>query len=78
MDEQDYHDTIEDAKDLEDGHEAGRRKRDAELAFEALAAASSMGLFGSEQQVTELIELELARQLCHRLEPVTPKDDERY
>ena len=64
-----YLDTIEEAKDLTDAHEDAKKQRDAELAFEAVAAASSMGMFGSEQQVTELIELELAKQLSYNLLP---------
>lgn len=76
MDEHDYYDTLYDAKDLDEGHDEERKRRDSELAFEALAAASSMGLFGSDQQVTELIRLELAQQLSRRLSLNPPEDEE--
>ncbi|MCH5158056.1 MAG: hypothetical protein J1F33_02550 [Clostridiales bacterium] len=63
----DYRDTIEEAKDLTDAHEEEAKKRDSELAFEAIAAATSMGLFGTDEQVAALIDLQLAKQLSRRL-----------
>lgn len=73
--EKNYRDTIKEAKDLDDAHIAGKKRREAEIAYESLAAASSMGLFGSEQEVVELIELELARQLQYHLAPDGPHVD---
>ncbi|MCH5351615.1 MAG: hypothetical protein J1F39_06585 [Clostridiales bacterium] len=72
----DYHDTIEQAKDLESAHIEEAKRRDAELAFETLAAATSMGMFGSDQQVAALIELELAKQLSRRLSINSDTDEE--
>ncbi len=70
-----YLETVNEAKDLDDGHAEGKNRREAEIAYESLAAATSMGLFGSEQELTELIELQLAKQLQYHMSPDAPHSE---
>ncbi len=62
----DYTDTIEEAKDINIEKRPEDKRKDAEIAYEALAASTSMGLFGMEEHVSELIQTELVAQLADR------------
>ncbi len=60
-----YKDTIKEAAESDDLRPLDRRK-ESEIAYEALAASTSMGMLGTMQETTELLELELASQLLYR------------
>ena len=69
MEEHDYKDTLKDITYAEDNAKAEeeRAKRlDAEIAYEALAVSSSMGMFGMEQEAAELIQLQLAQEVLYK------------
>lgn len=71
----DYRDTIEEAKDIDiEPNEAQKRKKEAEIAFEALAASTSMGLIGMEETVAELMQVELSEQLLYNFSLDPPPD----
>lgn len=82
MENNDYKNTIEQATGIpeEENAEIERKKRrDAEMAFEAMAVASSMGTFGQQDEVAGLIQLELAQELLHNGDlPTEPEKDERF
>lgn len=70
-----YKQTIKDAADLDDKHEKARAQRlDAEAAYETLAVSSSMGMFGMDNQVSDLLQLELAQELLYKFEEETEDD----
>lgn len=65
--EHDFKRTLKEAADLDDAHAYQRAKRlDAEMAYEMLAVSSSMGMFGMQEAVPELINLELAQQMLYK------------
>lgn len=65
--EHDFKKTLKEAADLDDVHDLARAKRlDAEIAYEALAVSSSMGMFGMQEAVPELMSLELAREMLYK------------
>ena len=66
--EHDFKDTIREAADVdEDVHERHRRERlDSEIAYEMLAVSSAMGMYGMEETATNLMQLELAREMLYK------------
>ncbi len=83
MEEQhhDYHDTIKEAAEIEDGGEAPEdreRRLDSEAAYEVLAVTSSMGMLGMENQAANLLQLELAQELLYNLDPDTHNNDDTF
>ncbi|MDE6029729.1 MAG: hypothetical protein K2F90_05385 [Clostridiales bacterium] len=67
MDKHDYKDTINAAARAED--EAGQAraaKRDAEIAYEALAVSSSMGAYGQNEDLAELMQLQLTQEVLYK------------
>ena len=82
MENHDYKDTIEQATGVpeEENAEIEREKRrDAEMAFEAMAVASSMGMYGQQDDVAGLIQLELTQEMLYNLEhPNESEEDERF
>lgn len=65
--EHDFKKTLKEAADLDDTHAIDRAKRlDAEMAYEMLAVSSSMGMFGMQEAVPELINLELAQEMMYK------------
>ena len=69
MEEHDYKDTLKEITYAEDNAKAEeeRAKRiDAEIAYEALAVSSSMGMFGMDQEVSELMQLQLAQEVLYK------------
>ena len=69
MEEHDYKDTIDEINNAEDNAKAEeeRAKRlDAEIAYEALAVSSSMGMFGMDQEVSELMQLQLSQEVLYK------------
>lgn len=69
MEEHDYRDTIDEINNAEDvaaaEHEAAKR-RDAEIAYEALAASSCMGAVGMEDEFAELLQLQLTQEVLYK------------
>lgn len=66
--EHDFKKTLREAKDLDgDAHAFERARRlDSEMAYEALAVSSSMGMFGMEESVADLMSLELAQEMLYK------------
>ena len=81
MENHDYKDTIEQATGISEEEKAEmerNKRRDAEMAFEAMAVASSMGMFGQQDEVSGLIQLELAQEMLYGLEPPAEPQDELF
>lgn len=75
----DYKDTIRQAAELDgDGEREIRRenKLDAEFAYEALAVTTEMGMYGQNQALSELLQLQLAQELLYKLETPENKTDD--
>ncbi len=45
------------------------RKSDAEFAYETLAVNASMGMFGMEENLSELMRLQMAQELLYKFDP---------
>ncbi len=73
--EHDFKKTIREAADLGDDRvqRAHADRLDAELAYEALAVDASMGMFGMEESVSELMRLAMTQELLYKLD--APKDE---
>lgn len=66
----DWRDTVQEATGTNaiEEREADRAKRrDAEIAYEGLAFAASMGMIGMEEQTAHLVQLNMAQQLAYDL-----------
>lgn len=67
--EHDFKRTIREAADLDDGDRRARAKRrEAEFAYEVLAVDASMGMFGMEESVADLMRLAMAQELLYKLD----------
>lgn len=66
----DWRDTVKEAAGTDEIEEAETdriKRRDAEIAYEGLAFAASMGMIGMEEQTANLLQLNLAQQLAYDL-----------
>ncbi len=66
-DEHDFKKAVSEIE-LDDDRAAARAKRrDAEIAYEVLAVDASMGMFGMEESVAELMRLAMAQEIMYKL-----------
>lgn len=69
MGKHDYKDTINEityAEDYSDAAEQAAKRRDAEIANEALFVSSVMGAYGMETELAELIQLQLTQEVLYK------------
>lgn len=69
MEKHDYRDTLNEilfAEDKADAAQNQAKRRDAEIAYEALAVSSSMGMLGMEDELSELLQLQLTQETLYK------------
>lgn len=69
MEKHDYKDTLNDilyAEDKADQAQRAANRRDAEIAYEALAISSAMGTLGMEDEIAELLQLQLTQEVLYK------------
>ena len=71
MEKHDYKDTLDEILYAEDNakSEAAKeqaKRRDAEIAFEALAVNSCMGMLGMEDELSEMLQLQLTQEVLYK------------
>ncbi|MCH5155120.1 MAG: hypothetical protein J1F69_00790 [Clostridiales bacterium] len=69
MEEHDYKDTLNEIIYAEDNAQSAKeaaRRRDAEIAYEALAVSSSMGALGQEDELVGLMQLQLTQEVLYK------------
>lgn len=69
MEKHDYKDTIDEINYAEDKSEQANKaakRRDAEIAYEALAVSSCMGACGMEDELSELLQLQLTQEVLYK------------
>ena len=69
MEKHDYKDTLNDILYAEDKAATAQNQakhRDAEIAYEALAVSSSMGMLGMEDELSELLQLQLTQEVLYK------------
>lgn len=69
MEKHDYRDTIDEINNAEDKSEQAAetaKRRDAEIAYEALAISSCMGACGQEDELAELLQLQLTQEVLYK------------
>ncbi|MDE5562230.1 MAG: hypothetical protein K2J01_01635 [Clostridiales bacterium] len=69
MENHDYKDTLNDilyAEDKDERAKQSAKRRDAEIAYEALAVSSSMGTYGQDETLAELMQLQLTQEVLYK------------
>lgn len=71
MEEHDYKDTLNEILYAEDNAKSDAAKEqakrtDAEIAYEALAVSSAMGMVGMEDELSELLQLQLTQEVLYK------------
>ena len=69
MEKHDYKDTLNDILYAEDKDEQAKqtaKRRDAEIAYETLAVSSSMGAYGQDETIAELMQLGLTQEVLYK------------
>lgn len=69
MEKHDYKDTLNEilyAEDKSDKAQQAAKRRDAEIAYEALAVSSAMGACGTEDELAGLLQLQLTQEVLYK------------
>ncbi|MDE7405831.1 MAG: hypothetical protein K2M89_03030 [Clostridiales bacterium] len=69
MEKHDYKDTLNEilyAEDKDEQAEQAAKRQDAEIAYEALAVSSSMGTYGQDETLAELMQLGLTQEVLYK------------
>lgn len=69
MEKHDYKDTLNEILYADDKSEQAAhaaKRRDAEIAYEALAVSSCMGACGMEDELAELLQLQLTQEVLYK------------
>lgn len=80
MEKHDYKDTLNDILYAEDKSDEARKqakRRDAEIAYEALAVSSSMGMLGMEDELSELLQLQLTQEVLYKTQQENGERDKK-
>ena len=75
MEKHDYKNTIKEIQNAEDNAQQSNKRRDAEIAYEALAVSSSMGAYGQDETLAELMQLQLTQEVLYKTKQENGEND---